>query len=99
MSYYDEIFDKSDTTDGYLRIACSEVDRLRLDLASAQAELKEARRDSERLDAIPHGWRIGHEQGAQGHPDHWYIWTADWSRPLGEGETFREALDAARGTS
>ena len=69
---------------------------LRLALAASRDEAEKAKADTERLDAIPHGWRIGCEEGASGHPDHWYVWTHDWSQPLGEGPTLRDAIDAAR---
>jgi hypothetical protein len=89
MSYKHEVTARYLGLDNILDAACAEVDALRARLAALE-------RDGERLDAIPHGWRIGHEAGASGHSDHWYIWTTDWSQPLGEGATLREALDAAR---
>ena len=70
--------------------------RMLNELTELRAQVGELQKDKERLDAIPHGWRIGYEGGAAGHPDHWYIWTGDWSQPLGEGETLRAAIDHAR---
>lgn len=90
MSYIDELKKECIISDlSAVELACAEVDSLR-------RQLTEARKDSERLDAIPHGWRISREVGASGYLDRWYVWTTDWSQPLGEGDTLRAAIDAAR---
>ena len=56
------------------------------------------REDKERLDAIRHGWRISCEEGSAANlrSDRWFIWTRDWSQPIGEGNSLRAAIDAAR---
>jgi hypothetical protein len=80
--------------EAHRKLAMDNADSV-LALSALRAQVGELQKDKQRLDAIPHGWRIGHEAGASGHPDHWYIWTSDWSQPLGEGETLRAAIDAA----
>jgi hypothetical protein len=63
-----------------------------------KAELAGLVADRDRLDAIKPGWKFECEPGAYGHPDRWYIYTSDWGRPIFEGRTLRDAIDAARNT-
>lgn len=74
------------------------AERYRLVTLKQDAELSALREDKERLDAIRHGWRILCEEGSAGNlrSDRWFIWTRDWSQPIGEGNSLRAAIDAAR---
>lgn len=78
------------------RAATARAEAAEKERDQARAEVEAMKRDVERIDAIKHGWRISCEEGAPGHPDRWFLWTEDWSKPFAEGPTLRAAIDAAR---